>query len=140
PALLKQFPAGMPAEFIASAALRPANEVARMRSIAELWHWRSRTKQLVERGAPFPGNAAMQAKGFDSFDAIVRFTADKAHADGLLPQTIAHDFAAFGQAYRSLSAAQWAQATSIATERHFALNWLCGEAPGNDWHRTPTST
>lgn len=31
-------------------------------------------------------------------------------------------------------------ATSIIMERHFALNWLCGMAPGNRWDETPTDT
>jgi hypothetical protein len=29
---------------------------------------------------------------------------------------------------------------SITEERHFALNWLCGYAPDNDWDATPTPT
>jgi hypothetical protein len=29
---------------------------------------------------------------------------------------------------------------SVAVERHFTLNWLCGYAPGNEWDDTPTGT
>ena len=57
---------------------------------------------------------------------------------GLLPSPLRGDFAAFGTGYRELTAAQAAEAFSIAYERHRALNWLCGE--GRDWDDTPTDT
>ena len=48
------------------------------------------------------------------------------------------DFPAFGKAYRNLSEDEYEQATSIAMERHLALNWLCGY--DSDWDETPTDT
>jgi hypothetical protein len=30
--------------------------------------------------------------------------------------------------------------SSATIERHFALNWLRGYAPGNEWDETPTDT
>ena len=41
---------------------------------------------------------------------------------------------------RDLTEEEWREVTSIAAERHFALNWLCGYAPGNRWDATPTET
>ena len=45
-----------------------------------------------------------------------------------------------GKAYCDLSAEEWANVTSISTERHFALNWVSGLAPQNRWDETPTAT
>lgn len=116
-----------------SAPLRDRSEIDRARDIAELWHWRSRTRQLQEEGyAPRPGQP--------SLDAIVREVAPRMVADGMLPSVIDGDFPVLGRAYRELSPNEWATAGSIAMERHFALNWLCGFAPGNEWDETPTET
>ena len=51
PDLLKSVPFGEVSDFISSAQLRDQAEINRERDIAELWHWRSRTKQLIEEGA-----------------------------------------------------------------------------------------
>src|SRR4051812_37415054 len=37
---------------LAGARLRPAEELDRERSIARLWHWRARTADLADDGAP----------------------------------------------------------------------------------------
>jgi hypothetical protein len=66
--------------------------------------------------------------------------APRAAAGGHIPAPIDEDFPAFGRAYRDLSPEQWSLANSIAVERHFALNWLCGHARGNRWSATPTDT
>jgi len=58
----------------------------------------------------------------------------------MIPTSIDEDFPAFGRAYRDLSSDEWAAVKSIAMERHFALNWLCGYAPENGWDDTPTDT
>ena len=123
--------------FVHGATLRPAEEIDRARTIAELWHWRSRTRQLLEEGRRFPGVPGFPVK---SWDDVVRYTAPQAVARGLLSHAVDDDFPAFGRAYRDLSADEWARARSIAQERHFALNWLCGYAPGNRWSLTPTDT
>jgi hypothetical protein len=121
------------ADFCRSATLRAPNLIDEAREIAELWHWRSRTRQLQEDGyTPGPGEP--------SLDAIVRELAPRMVASGNLPATIDDDFPVLGQAYRDLSNEQWATARSIAMERHLALNWLCGYAPGNEWDETPTDT
>ncbi len=64
----------------------------------------------------------------------------KAAQAGTIPPCMGDDFPVHGKAYRDLSVEQWAQCRSITTERHFALNWLCGDAPENRWDETPTST
>ncbi len=67
-------------------------------------------------------------------------TAAEAHRRGDVPQPIGDDFPVFGKPYREASVEEYDTLTSIATERHRALNWLCGRAPGNRWDRTPTDT
>lgn len=121
------------AAFTRSARLRPASEIGEARDIAELWHWRSRTRQLEEQGyRPEPG--------IPELDAIVREATKHSAADGAIPQPIDGDFPTLGKAYRDLSPDEWALVRSITLERHFALNWLCGYAPGNEWDDTPTAT
>jgi Domain of unknown function (DUF4272) len=137
---LKAVPCEGPGEFIRSAQLRPQTEIDRARNLAELWHWRSRTRQLVEEGRPFPVDEQMKAAGYRSLDDIVRIAAQKAHEDGNMPAPINMDFPVNGKAYRDLTADEWSEITSITRERHFALNWLCGFAPRNRWDKTPTHT
>jgi hypothetical protein len=130
--VLDQVPKG---EASAAGELRPATEIERARRTAELWHWRSRTRQLLERGVPFH----LLPDG-RSGDDIVRFAAEQAAIDGYVPATCGADFPAFGKPYRELSPVEFSIITSIACERHKALNWLCGLAPNNQWDQTPTDT
>jgi hypothetical protein len=138
--LLKQIPSGDIARFISSARLRKDSEVDRARDDAELWHWRSRTRQLIEEGEEFPTNEQSRAAGFSTYDDIVRFTARKLAGENRIPTCIEDDFPAYTKAYRNLSAEEWSEVRSVTMERHFALNWLCGYAPDNQWDETPTDT
>ncbi len=138
--LLKEIPSKSPPEFFAQATLRDTEHIERLRDLAELWHWRSRTKRLEGEGRAFPIDDAAKQHGFSTFDDVIRFTAKTAHQDGMLDSILDEDFAAFGKPYRSLTPDEWQMVTSITMERHFALNWLCGYAPGNRWDETPTDT
>ena len=117
------------------AALRPQTEIERQRDCAELWHWRCRThKLLASREIPdtLPDGTPMSK--------IIRMTAEKAAQEGIFAQPIGGDFPVFGKAFREISEEELGQLTSIAMERHKALNWLRGFAPGNRWSKTPTDT
>jgi hypothetical protein len=138
--LLKGISRGDVAGFVSSARLRKERDIERARDDAELWHWRSRTRQVIEEGQEFPANEELQAGGFRSYEDIVRFTAAKFAQEGRMPACIDGDFPAKGKAYRQLSAEEWSEVRSITMERHFALNWLCGYSPGNQWDETPTDT
>jgi hypothetical protein len=118
-------------EFLSKVKVRSPEEIGRARDIAELWHWRARTRQLQEQGYKPPDE-------FGSLDEIVRTAARVAHKDGDIPRPIEGDFPAFGKAYRDLTEEEYSRTTSIAMERHFALNWLCGYA--EDWDEVPTDT
>lgn len=117
-----------------NAILRPHEVVEKQRSLAELWHWRSRTRQLQE------SNYKFTFPGDKTIENVIAMASTKAATDGVMPSPIGDDFPAFGKAYRDLTQAEYSQATSIAMERHRALNWLCGLAPGNRWSETPTDT
>ncbi len=111
--------------------LRPREEIEAMRDLAELWHWRARTTQLQEGGGVEPPAGL-------TFEEIIGMTANGALEAGDVPEVIDNDFPAFGKAYVELDADEYALTTSIAQERHFALNWLCGYS--RDWDKTPTDT
>lgn len=115
--------------------LRASDLIEKQRDLAELWHWRSRTRRLQEEGrtpAELPGGMTVEQ--------MLRLTSQKAADEGLIPPPISGDFPALGKAYRDLSPTEFSIATSIAVERHRAFNWLFGYAPGNRWTETPTDT
>jgi hypothetical protein len=120
--------------------LKPKKEILKKRELVEAWHWRVRTRQLIEEGHPFPLDNTMEKAGFHSYDDIVRFSAKAHYRDGDLTKIIDEDFVYVGKAYRSLTTEEYQISKSIISERHFALNWLCGMAPGNRWDETPTPT
>ena len=114
------------------AELRPRDELADARETAQLWHWRARTAVVQhERLVGVSGT-------WQSFDQLIAATAMKGHARGLLPLPLRGDFPAFGKPYRSLSPEERALAHSIAAERHYALEWLCGS--GGEWTDVRTDT
>jgi len=115
--------------------LRPTEVIERQRDIAETWHWRARTRQLQESG----GMPALLPGGL-TVEKMLRMTSEMAAKAGDFPAPINGDFPAYDKPYRELSTQEFSKATSIAMERHRALNWLCGYAPGNRWAETPTPT
>lgn len=131
---LARVPADSARVLVSSARLRPMEAISRARDIAELWHWRARTRQLQESGEPVRLPEGM------TLTRIVQITAEQAASDGLFDAPLGNDFPAFGRPYRDLSPDEWSQAMSIAVERHRAFNWICGYAPGNRWDETPTDT
>ncbi len=136
----EEFSIANPAEFMASAKLRDEKEINQARKVAELWHWRSRTRELQEEGKPCPLPDWMKSAGINSYEDLIKGTVQMAEQDGSVPKNIGDDFPACGKAYRDLDQAEWSVVRSITAERHFALNWLCGYSPGNAWDNTPTDT
>ena len=115
--------------------LRASDLIQKQRDLAELWHWRARTRCLQEEGrmpTVLPGGMTVEQ--------MLRRTSEKAAEEGVIPPPIEGDFPAFGKPYRNLTPTEFSIATSIAMERHRAFNWLCGYAPGNRWTETPTNT
>ena len=133
--LLKDIPYENINEFLDSAVLIPEGEIEKRRSLAELWHWRSRTRELIEKGQQLPSGTP-----YASFNEIVSIAANEAYKRGDLSQVLDDDFPVRGKPYRILTEEEWSEIRSITIERHHALNWLCGHADGNKWNRTPTDT
>lgn len=129
--ILKDFPQHPPQV----PTLRPIDIIERQRQVAETWHWRARTRQLQEEGC-MPSTLP----GALTIEKLLRMVSAKAAEAGDFKAPIAHDFPAFGKPYRDLTPEEFSVARSIAMERHRALNWLCGYAPGNQWRETPTHT
>ena len=134
PELTNKLPVEPAGVLIKKATLRPQELIEKQRNLAELWHWRSRTRQLQESGEEFALPEGM------TIETVLQEASAKAAADGVIPTPIKGDFPAFGKPYRDLTNQEYSVATSIAMERHRALNWLCGFAPGNRWAETPTDT
>ena len=130
PEFLAGFPDASLDELTARAQPRSDAERDRARSLAELWLWRARTRELIERRTPPP-------RGFKSFDEIVRKAAANGQRQKLLDTLVDGDFALFGRAYRDLDPQAFATVRSLSIERLRAHNWLCGRAPENRWDRTP---
>jgi hypothetical protein len=131
---LKRVPSSSVQELLRNAKLRPSGEISEARDVAELWHWRSRTRQIQESGK------SVELPDGLTLSKVVQMSAERAASDGLFEVPLGGDFPAFGRPYRDISVDEWSQATSIAMERHKAFNWLCGYAPGNRWDDTPTDT
>ncbi len=135
PELMKKLPSGSVRLLSKEAKLRDSSAIGKQRDIAELWHWRSRTRRLQEEG-----RMPALVGGKLSVAEMLRISSNEASKAGDIPAPIGDDFPAFGKAYRDLVREEFASATSIAQERHRAFNWLCGLAPGNRWSETPTDT
>jgi hypothetical protein len=137
--LLKQISDKDIAGFIKSTRVLPGETIDPARDLAELWHWRSRTRQLIEEERQVDPAPSTNAEGLETFDGIVRTTAKHIRDEGRF-EILDEDFAVRGKAYRDLTDEEWSEVRSITMERHFALNWLCGYAPKNRWDDTPTDT
>jgi hypothetical protein len=122
-------------ELLKTATLRPQQEIEEQRGLAELWHWRCRTRKLLEAGL-IP--AALE-NGL-TMEKVIEMSAAKAAEAHAFEAPIGNDFPTFGKPFREMDPTQFASVTSISQERHKAFNWLCGYAPGNRWAETPTDT
>ena len=135
PKLTNRLPLEQVNVLLSKATLRSSSTVSKQRDLAELWHWRSRTRQLQEAGR-MPANLP----GGRTIEEVIRLVSEKAGGNHEIPAPIGNDFPAFGKSYRDLTAEEFSVMTSIAMERHRAFNWLCGYAPNNRWSETPTDT
>lgn len=129
--LIKQVPLMAAAsDFVAGARLRPVNELREAREIAEQWLWRARTTTLQKKGCD------KLPKGM-TFPQIIAMSAEYARDHGRFTP-IDNDFPAFGKSYAQLSDAEWSMMQSMASERLYGLNWVCGYE--QDWDKVPTGT
>ena len=118
-------------KFKETVKMRSKKEIEKARDIAQLWHWRARTTRIMQ------DEEAETPKGY-TYDGIIKMTAENAFDENKLPEPIDGDFPAFEKPYRDLTDEEFSIASSIALERHFALNWLSGLS--ENWDDTPTDT
>jgi hypothetical protein len=121
-------------------SLRLEKGISAKRDLAEFWHWRVRTRQLIEKGQKFVPDENMKKAGLYSFDDIVRFSVNHMNEEDKSFKIIDEDCVFLGKPFRELTEEEYSYATSIIMERHFAMNWLCGMATENRWDETPTDT
>ena len=121
-------------ELVQRAKLRSKKEIEKQRQIAEVWHWRARTRYLQEQGR------FDESQGGPTIEQIIERTATRCAGIGLLPNLIAGDFPALGKPYRDISPDEYGILSSISLERHKAFNWLCGYSPTGRWEDTRTDT
>ncbi len=132
---IKVHTSGSVQELVKTATLRLPQEIDEQRDLAELWHWRCRTRKLLDAGR-IP---AVLEDGL-TMEKVIEMSASKAAEAHAFKAPIGKDFPAFGKPFRDMDATEFASVTSISQERHKAFNWLCGYAPGNQWAETPTDT
>jgi hypothetical protein len=119
-------------DFILTAEFRPEEEIQDARAAAESWLWRARTTRIQAdedmHTSPTPP---------EKYTEYVRSAARQGAANGWFI-VVNDDFPAFGKAYADLSLEEYCQASSVAQERLWGLNWICGYA--RDWDRVPLET
>jgi hypothetical protein len=132
--LMKGAPGETVRDLLNGSRLRAAAEIDRQRDLAELWHWRCRTRQLTE-SKKMPEEIA----GGMTIEEAIREAATRGGEEFKFT-VIGDDFAILGRPFRDATEEEFSVVLSIARERHKAFNWLCGYAPANCWSKTPTGT
>jgi hypothetical protein len=131
-AIFEKIPLRQPAgKFIGAVKLRPAGKIGAARDIAENWLWRARTTQVQKEPKKYPPPPGW------TYEKIIKAAAAHWQKQGLF-EAVEGDYPACGKPYGKLTEAEWQSCRSIAAERLYGLNWLCGRA--EDWDRVPTDT
>ena len=111
---------------------RPIAEIADGRDTAEFWNWRARTEQQHRDGQePPPG---------ETYVAAVRGATEFAHCHGLVGQICDGDVLVGDKPYTAIDQDLLDSLATVAYERHYAFNWLCGDEMIYDWDKVPTPT
>lgn len=112
------------ANFLADAALRSEEDIAKARETAELWYWRATVQDLLAIASPTDRNELVSA---------ILETAAEGAAQGNLPPPAHGDFSVDSEPY---ALAPDHESLSLRAEwRLRALNWLCGF--GISWDTVP---
>lgn len=114
-------------------SLRDTEAIQRQSDLLKLWIWRVKTRMNIEDNIPFRPDDPANPPGLASYDEVIRYTAKDARQKGILTETIDDDFAYAGQAFREIPTELFYHAAVMISERHYAMNWLCGLAPKNRW-------
>jgi hypothetical protein len=117
--------------FITRAKLRPKSDLLRQRDIAELWYWRARTTELQQSPDQDPLPEGI------TYEQIISGAAETAENERMFKR-IGNDFPAKGKPYSELTDEEYEICKSIAMERLYGLNWVCGFS--KNWDNVPTDT
>lgn len=104
-------------DYIWQASLREAHVIYEARDLARNWYHRAQFTQQ------------------DNKTERIQELAHAMYSAGNLPDVIDDDFPVLGKAYHQLTDREYQTISSIAKERYYALQWLCGE--GDDWDDVP---
>ena len=118
-------------EFVKNAKMRNKKEINKARNVAEMWNWRSCLTILEAEGKVLPPEGSTYAE-------VIKKAAKNAQRRKDISKPIDGDFPLMGKAFRDLTEEEYPIVSAIATERHFALNWLCDYS--DNWDDTPTET
>lgn len=104
-------------DYIWQASVRDASVIHQALELADVW---------IQRAHIMDSQGAEQLPADDtSYEEMIRKLAEKAYADGNIPEMIKGDLPVLGKAYAELSPEEYNTISSIAYERFFALNWIC---------------
>jgi hypothetical protein len=120
------------ANFLNAASYRSDDEIDQAREIAEFWLWRSRTTRTQSERSKYTSPTPPEKCAEHIVSA-----AHTGEANGWFV-AIDNDFPAFGKAYADMSPQEYRRATSIAQERLWGLNWICGY--DRNWDEVPLDT
>ncbi len=104
-------------DYIWQASLRDGSVIHKACELADIWIQRANimdSQRAEELPADDPG-----------YKDMIQKLAEKAYADGNIPEIINGDLPVLSKAYAELSPDEYTTISSIAYERLFALNWLC---------------
>jgi hypothetical protein len=107
---------------------RNREQVVRMRELANLWHWRSRTRLMQLQGMSPPQG--------ETYGQTVARAVDYARQQGLIMEP-GGDLTVKGITFTKLDQQAFGEAFSSSLERHYALNWLLD---GVAWDDVQTDT
>jgi Domain of unknown function (DUF4272) len=117
-------------DFIWQASLRDAGVIHHARDLSEKWHWRASITQRQQRDDKLSDGI--------SYAELIKQVTEETYSTGNLPSVMGDDFPVLGKAYAQLTNEEYRSISSIAKERHYALNWLCHMSDG--WDNVPTET
>ncbi len=111
---------------------RSLDEIAKARDIAEGWHWRVRTQQIINEKQKVSLPAGI------TLEKIIEISATEHYKLGEIPTPINNDYPVFKKAFSDMNTEEYSLVKSITFERHYALNWICGYS--DNWDTVPTDT
>lgn len=116
--------------FLQTAEARSEAVLRQEQCRATFWNWRCRCDHMRRSG--------LKPKRGETYKKTVADAAESALRVGLIEAVEEGDVSCDGVPFRDLDEDSFAFAASSTLERHYALNWVCGDA--EDWDKVSTTT